>query len=74
MEIASEVRELEIKAADEEDVQETLVAETFLRAIPWHFAREIRIKRIETLQEALEETKLRRMLRKKERKRRFGQL
>ena len=36
-----------------------MAVEAFLRAIPWHFAREIRVKRIESLKEALEKAKLR---------------
>ena len=61
-EIASEVRELAVKAADEGDVQERLAVEAFLGAIPWHFAREIRVKQIESLKQALEEAKLRKVL------------
>ena len=57
-EIASEVKELAEKAADEEDIRERLAVEAFLGAIPWHFAREIRVKRIDSLKEALEEAKL----------------
>ena len=45
-------------AADEEDVCERLAVEAFLGAIPWHFVREIRVKRIDSLKEALEEAKL----------------
>ena len=37
--IASEVKELAEKAADEEDVRERLAVEAFLGAIPWHSAR-----------------------------------
>ena len=48
-EVASEVRELTVKAGDE---GERLAVEAFLGAIPWHFAREIRVKRIESLKEA----------------------
>ena len=59
-EIASEVEELAEKAANEEDVSERLAVEAFLGAILWHFAREIKIKRINNLKEALEEAKLRR--------------
>ena len=66
VEIASDVRELAIKAADEEDVQERLAVEVFLRAIPWHFAQEIRVKQIESLEEALEEAKLRKVLEEEE--------
>ena len=57
-EIASEVKELVEKAADEEDVHEKLAVEAFLGAIPWYFAHEIRVKRIDSLKEALEEAKL----------------
>ena len=57
-EVASEVKELAEKAADEEDVREKLAVEAFLGAIPWHFAREIRVKRIDSLKEALKEAKL----------------
>ena len=65
-EVASEVRELAVKAADEGDVQERLAVEAFLRAIPWHFAREIRVKCIESLKEALEEAKLGKVLEEEE--------
>ena len=37
--IASEVRELAVRAADEEDVRERLAVEAFLGAIPWPFAK-----------------------------------
>ena len=57
-EIASKVKELTEKAADEEDVCERLAVEAFLDAIPWHFAGEIRVKRIDNLKEALKEAKL----------------
>ena len=61
-EVASEVKELAEKAADEKDVRERLAVEAFLRAIPWHFASEIRVKQIDSLKEALEEAKLRKAL------------
>ena len=61
-EIASEVRELAVKAADEEDVQERLAVEAFLGRIPWHFAKEIRMKKIKSLEEALKEAKTRRAI------------
>ena len=54
-EIASEVRELAVRAANKEDVRERLAVEAFLEAIPWPFAKEIRMKNIENLEEALEE-------------------
>ena len=56
------MKELTEKAADEEDVRERLAVEAFLGAIPWHFAREIRVKQIGSLKEALEEAKLHRAL------------
>ena len=65
-EIASEVRELAVKAADEEDVRERLAVEAFLGAIPWHFAKEIRMKKIGNLEEALEEAKTRRAIEEEE--------
>ena len=65
-EIANEVKELAEKAADEEDVRERLVVEAFLGAIPWHFACEIRVKRVDSLKEALEEADLRKTLEDKE--------
>ena len=40
--------------------------ETFLGAIPWHFTREIKVKYIESLKEALEEAKLRKVLTEEE--------
>ena len=61
-EVASKVKELAEKAADEEDVRERLAVEAFLRPIPWHFAKEIRVKWIDSLKEALEEAKLRKVL------------
>ena len=61
-EVTSEVRELAVKAADAGDVQEGLAVEAFLGAIPWHFAREIRVKRIESLRKALEEAKFMKIL------------
>ena len=64
--IASEVKELAEKAADEDDVRERLAVEAFLGAIPWHFAREIKMKRIDSLKEALEEAKLCRTLEEEE--------
>ena len=57
-EVASEVKELAEKAANEEDVRERLAMEVFLGAIPCHFAREIRVKWINSLKEALQEAKL----------------
>ena len=50
------------KAAYEEDVRERLAVEAFLGAIPWQFASEIIVKRIDSLKEALEEAKLCKML------------
>ena len=69
-EIASEVRELAVRAADEEDVRERLAVEAFLEAIPWPFAKEILMKKIENLEEALEETRTRRALEAEEEGRR----
>ena len=65
-EIASEVKELAEKAVGEENVRERLAVEAFLGAIPWHFDREIHVKRIDSLKESLEEAKLRKMLEDKE--------
>ena len=69
-EIASEVRELAVRAADEEDVRERLAVEAFLGAIPWPFAKEIRMKKIENLEEALEEARTRKALEAEEEGRR----
>ena len=68
--IASEVRELAVRAADEEDVRERLTVEAFLEAIPWPFAKEIRMKKIENQEEALEEARTRRALEAEEEGRR----
>ena len=38
----------------------------FLGSISWHFAREIRVKRIESLKEALKEAKLQKVLEEEE--------
>ena len=65
-EIASEVKELAEKAANEEDVRKRLAVEAFLGAIPWHFARKIWVKKIDSLRKALGETKLRKMLEEEE--------
>ena len=46
-----------VKAADEEGVRERLAVEAFLGAIPWPFAKEVRMKRIENLEEAVEEAR-----------------
>ena len=73
-EIACEVKELTEKAADKEEVRERLAVEAFLGAIPWHFAREIRVKRIDSLKEALEEAKLRQTLEEEEDSRKRVQL
>ena len=69
-EIASEVRELAVRAADEEEVRERLAVEAFLGAIPWEFAKEIRMKKIENLEEALEEARTRRAIEAEEEGRR----
>ena len=61
-EIASKVRELAVRAADEVDVRERLAVEAFLGAIPWLFAKEIRMKKIENLEEALEEARTRKAI------------
>ena len=63
------MRELAVKAADEEDVRERLAVEAFLGAIPWLFAKEIRIKKIENMEEALEEAKTRRAIEEEEERR-----
>ena len=60
------MREVAVKAADEEDVRERLAVEAFLGAIPWHFTKEIRMKKIENLEEALEEAKTRRAIEEEE--------
>ena len=65
-EIASEVRELAVRAADVKDVRECLAVEAFLGAIPWPFAREIGMKKIENLEEALEEARSRRTIEEEE--------
>ena len=59
--IVSEVKELAVKAAEEEDVQERLAVEAFLRAIPWPLAKSIRSRWIDSLQKALEEAWLMQM-------------
>ena len=69
-EIASEVRELAVHAADEEDDRAWLAVEDFLGAIPWPFAKEIRMKKIKNLEEALEEARTRRAIEAEEEGRR----
>ena len=61
-EIVSEVKELPVKAAEEEDVQERLAVEAFLGAIPWPLAKSIRSRRIDSLQKALKEARLMQIL------------
>ena len=58
--------ELAVEAADEEDVRKRQAVEAFLGAIPWHFAKEIRLKKIENLKEALEEAKTRKTIEEEE--------
>ena len=65
-EIGSKVRELAVRTADEEDVREHLAFEAFLGAIPWPFAREIRMKKIKNLEEALVEARKRRAIEEEE--------
>ena len=48
-EIVSKVKELAVKAGEEEDVQERLAVEAFLGAVPWSLAKSIRSKRIDNL-------------------------
>ena len=69
-EISSELRELAVRAADDEDVRERLAVEAFLGTILWPFAKEIRMKKIENLEEALEEARTRRALEAEEEGRR----
>ena len=49
---------------------ERLAVEAFLEAIPWPFAKEIWMKKIENLEEALEEARTRRSLEAEEEGRR----
>ena len=53
-EIVSEIKELAVKVAEWEDVQERLAVEAFLGAIPWPLAKSICSRRIDSLQGALE--------------------
>ena len=61
-EIASDVRNLAILAVNGIDVRQRLATETFIEAIPWRYALEIRKKRIESVEEALQEVKLLQMI------------
>ena len=56
-EIANKVRGLAVRAADEEDVRERLAVEAFLGEIPRPFAKEIRMRKIKNLEEALKEAR-----------------
>ena len=58
--------ELAVRAAEEENVRERLAVEAFLGAIPWPFAKEILLKKIENLEEALEEARTRRAIKAEE--------
>ena len=60
------MKELAVKAAEEEDVQERLAVEAFFGAIPWPFAKSICSRRIDSLQKALEEARLMQILDKEE--------
>ena len=64
--MASEVKDLARKAAEEEGVQERLAVEAFLGAIPWPLAKDIRSKRIDSLQKALAEARLMQLLEEEE--------
>ena len=56
-ETAAEILNLSRRAANEEDVQQRLVVETFIEALLWKTAQELRRKRPTTVQRALEEAK-----------------
>ena len=57
-EIASDVLNLARMAANEVDVRQRLATEAFIEAIPWRYAMEIRKKRIDNVEAALQEVKL----------------
>ena len=57
-EVAADVLGFARGAADEEDVQQRLAVETFLGAIPWKIAKELKRKKLTTLKAALEKGKL----------------
>ena len=57
-EIASDVLDLARMAATEVDVRQRLATEAFIEAIPWRYAMEIRKKRINNVEAALQEVKL----------------
>ena len=65
-EIASEVKDLAMKVAEEEGVQERLAVEAFLGAIPWPLAKRIRSRRINSLEKALAEACLMQLLEEEE--------
>ena len=69
-EIASDVLNMANQAAGEDDVRQRLAMEAFLEAIPWKIAREIKKKKIDTVEEGLKEVKLLQMLEEEENKRR----
>ena len=52
-EIVSDLKELAVKVAEEEDVQERLAVEAFLGAIPWPFTKSICSRWIDSLEKAL---------------------
>ena len=58
----SKVKELAVKAAEEEDVQERLAVKAFPGVILWPLAKSIHSRRIDSLQKALEEARLMQML------------
>ena len=68
-EIASDVIGLSIQAATETDVRQRLALETFLEAIPWKFALEIKKKKLNSVEEALKEVRLLQTLDDEEKKR-----
>ena len=68
-EIASDVISLATQAATEADVRQRLALETFLEALPWKFALEIKKKKLDSVEEALKEVRLLQMLEDEEGKR-----
>ena len=65
-EIASDVLGLASMAAGEVHVRQKLAVDAFLEAVPWKYSIELKKKRVESVEEALQEVKLLKLLEEEE--------
>ena len=65
-EIASDVLGLANLAAGEADVRQKLAVDAFLEAVPWKYSLELKKKQVDSVEEALQEIKLLKLLEEEE--------